>query len=222
MEPIAQTLSTYRPESSLTLSRPLPLTAVEHIFDSLKGQLGAKVADMWNGVNPSIIEREWAQGLAGFQRHELQRGIDACAARIFAPTLGEFANLCRPCLDAEVAWHEAYECLEQRDEGHMGDWTHPAVFFAAVKMGPAVSSGDWSRHRKAWGRVLQGELRRGWREIPAPAMRVKHDVKVGPPDEGTRAKIARLRNEARAAAETKEAARMAAEASEGTESENAG
>lgn len=181
MEPIAQSLSTYRPESSQTLSRPLSLKQVEYLFDSLKGQMGTKVADLFGGVAPSIVEREWAAGLAGFQKPEIRRGLDACATRTFAPTLGEFAQLCRPCLNPEFGWLEARDGLESRDLGLMGEWTHPAVFFAAIKMSPAVRNGEWARHRTAWTRVLNGELARGWREVPAPAMRVDHDAKVGPP-----------------------------------------
>src|SRR6186713_2651596 len=129
--PILQSLSTYKPASSQTLARPLPLKVVEHVFDRLKGQFGGKLADLWAPVLhvpaarpgdpqpldvPNIVEREWMDGLAGFRRHELERGCTACSdGRIFPPTLGEFKLLCRPCLDPEWAWHEARECLLQRD-----------------------------------------------------------------------------------------------------------
>lgn len=181
---------------------------VEHVFDRLKGQFGAKLADMWAPVLnaaprpgepldvPNIVEREWMESLAGFQRHELERGCDACSNRIFPPTLGEFKMLCRPCLDPEWAWHEAQECLVQREAGQMGEWTHPAVFFAALKMGPAVRGGDWSRHRKAWTRVLQGEISRGWRTIPPAPQKLPEPVfEPVPAPETAKAMVERMRRE---------------------------
>lgn len=197
MEPIEKSLSTYRPESSQTLTKPLSAQAVAVIFDSLKGQLGGKVADLWNGTAPNLIEQEWSRALAGFRRHELQRGIDACATRVFAPTLGEFAQMCRPCLNHEWAWLEAGEGLRARDDGAMGEWSHPAVYFAAIEMGPDVRAGDWHKSRTRWTRMLTRELAKGWREVPAPAMRVQNDAKVGPPPDEVRARLERLRRETR-------------------------
>lgn len=215
MEPIAKTLSTYSPEWSQTLSKPLPATATQHVFDSLKGQLGAKMATLWDGIAPDLVMREWGSGLSGFRKQELQRGLDACSERQFAPTLGEFKQLCRPCLNHEWAWLEAGECLRQRDTGALGDWTHPAVFFAAAEMSPEVRGGDWMRHKTRWSRTLQRELAKGWREVPAPAMRIDHDAKVGPPPEGVRTNLNRLLEEAKrhAAAKKAEADRLDREAS---------
>lgn len=202
----------YRPESSQTLSRPLTLKTVEAVFDRLKGQFGAKLADMWAPVLsappardergnilevPNIVEREWMEGLAGFQRHELQRGCDACSdGRIFPPTLGEFKLLCRPCLDPEYAWHEARECLKQRDAGQVGDWTHPAVFFAAVGMSAEVRSDDWRRHKVKWTRNLHGSLSKGWRQIPPVKERVEEAEHVPvPAPETTKMALERARLE---------------------------
>ena len=168
---------------------------VEHVFDRLKGQFGGKLADLWAPVLhvpaarpgdpqpldvPNIVEREWMDGLAGFRRHELERGCTACSdGRIFPPTLGEFKLLCRPCLDPEWAWHEARECLLQRDRGEIGDWSHPAVFYAAIGMSSQVRSGDWRKHKTQWTRNLQGSLSKGWREIPQVPQR--KEEKEGPP-----------------------------------------
>lgn len=201
MEPIAKSLSTYKPESSQTLARPLSIKNVQYVFDSMKGQLGAKVADMWQGVDPSIIEREWSAGLAGFQRSELERGLMACRDRKFAPTLGEFTNLCRPALDPEYAWHEALDGLRERDGGESGEWTHPAVFFAAINMSVAVRGGEYPKHRTAWARVLKREIANGWREIPKPAMRVERNERIGPPPKHIAELLAQQNHEIRKAIE---------------------
>lgn len=214
MEPIAQSLSTYKPES-LTLARPLTLSNVSFIMDSLKGHLGTKMAEMWKGIDPSIIEREWSAGLAGLQKHELQRGIAACADRKFAPTLGEFKNLCRPAIDPEFAWHEAQECLRERDTGLRGSWTHPAVFFAACEMSTEVRTGDYARNRVRWARLLGKEFALGWRHVPDPAMRVSHDARTGPPSPEQRVKIAHLLEEAKRHREAIVAERKRADDTEG-------
>jgi hypothetical protein len=153
---------------------------VQELFDAMKGQLGAKIADMWQGVDPSIVEREWQGGLAGFRGHELQRGLVAMAGRKFAPTLGEFANMCRPALDPEYAWHEARECLEQRERGERGDWTHPGVFFAAINMKHELRSNEWKKHRAQWARALARSMDQGWRDIPEVPPRVEKNPPAPP------------------------------------------
>lgn len=60
-------------------------------------------------------------------------------------------------------------------------------------MSPEVRGGDWQKHRTRWTRTLTREIAKGWREIPAPAMRVDHNAKVGPPDPSVRATIADIR-----------------------------
>jgi hypothetical protein len=212
MEPISKTvpaLSTFK----RGLFRPTPpdpqkIQAVHELFDALKGQLGAKFADLWAGTETHLVEQEWASALAGFRKHEIERGLNATAHRQFAPTLGEFCVLCRPCLNAEHAYWEAAACLMQRDQGELGDWTHPAVFFAACEMSTEVRGGDWRRHRTRWTRLLAAELDKGWREIPKPAMRVEYEAKPAKPSAAVQAHIDRLKREARmSAAQRDEATR---------------
>lgn len=213
MEPIGKTLSTYRAESSGTLARDQSLKTIGLLFDRLKAQFGVRFADLWHGAAapvapgedpnaPNTVEREWMHGLAGFQKEELARGVAACsdfATRGHAPTLPEFKQLCRPCLNAEYAFWEAGDCLRQRDQGEVGDWTHPAVFFAACEMSSEVRSGDWQRWRVRWTRMLHKELALGWRTVPAPVQRLAHSAKdPSPPTQADRAHISRLSREIRA------------------------
>ena len=114
---------------------PLPTPLVEQVFTRLTAQLGAKIADLYAGVDPVNVKAEWADGLAGYSYDEIMRGLKACQTRIFPPTLGEFCRFCRPALDPETAWLEAQACMAQREAGAVGDWTHAAVFRAAQAMG---------------------------------------------------------------------------------------
>ena len=172
---------------------PMQQQAIGNLFDSLNAQLGAKMADLYAGVPAQTVQSEWAAGLSGFRRSEIERGLSACRTRAFAPTLGEFTRMCRPALDPEFAWLEAGHCLRQRDAGQVGDWTHPAVYRAACVMSMEVRSGDWKAYRKRWEWTLQREIAQGWSEVPEPALRLKSEVKVGPPDENVRERLKELR-----------------------------
>jgi len=186
-------LSTQKPES-LADARPIPRAWVARVFDRLTAQLGAKVADLYANADPRKVQAEWAAGLASYHEAEISRGIAACRERAFAPTLGEFLRLCRPALDPEWAWHEAGDCLRQREAGQVGDWSHPAVWRAACTMNTEVRSGDYQRHRTRWTYTLKREFAAGWGEgVKPPAMRIEHNVKTRGPTEAERAALASLR-----------------------------
>ena len=158
----------------------------------------------------------WAEQLAGYTVGEIKRGLREVATRRFPPTLGEFAQWCRPCLDPEAAWMEAEFCLRQREEGKVGDWTHPAVFRAASTMGNDVRSGDFQRHRARWTAALKRELAAGWGDgVPPPVQRIAHtEGKPVPAPEATLALKRLLREEEahRRARRAEEKARQQAEA----------
>lgn len=180
--------------TSLPLDPPLPQRAVAEVFRSLNAQFGAKLADLYAGVPAADVQAEWATRLAGFRRHELERGLAACAARTFAPTLGEFAAQCRPALDPEQAWWEAEACMRQRDEGAIGDWTHPAIYRAACSMPFELRGGDLKQNRKRWAAALKRELAVGFGDgVPPPAIRVEQTVKTGPPSKAILEQLRALR-----------------------------
>lgn len=166
------TTSTLLPEPS----EPLPLVAVQKLFDRLISQLGKKFHDLMGDATPETVQQEWAMGLAGFRRRELQRGIEALRGRRFAPVLGEFALLCRPAMDPEYAWYEAQDGLRARDRGEMGVWSHPAVWRAAIAMGEVgvnVRNGTFLHARKRWEMNLNRQLAAGWGdEVPEPVLRL--------------------------------------------------
>jgi len=202
MQTAIAALSTSKPTS---LPEALPRRWVARVFERLSGQLGTKMADLYAGVPPDVVQGEWGEGLAGFHEVELQRGIAACRTRVFAPTLGEFLRLCRPALDPEAAFYEAGDCLRERDAGEVGAWTHPAVWRAACTMSMEVRAGDYKACRVRWAHVLNREFAEGWGEILAPAMRIEHNAKVGPPPAEIRERLKQLRAGCFVAAEGAEA-----------------
>lgn len=167
MLPVQAVLSTLSPGSS-SLNVPLPVAWVERLFVRLSAQFGAKMADLYAGVPPEAVKEEWGAALANLHVSEIQRGLQACQTRAFAPALGEFLRLCRPALDAELAWLEAQEGMKARGRGEAGEWTHPGVQRAAQDFQYELRTSNFHQHRKAWARALDRELRRGWGEDVEP------------------------------------------------------
>jgi hypothetical protein len=172
----------------------LPPRRVVEVFDHLKAMLGPKADDVYAGLDVQFVMDEWAKGLAGFRGREIERGLAACRTRTSPPNLGEFAKLCRPCLDSDAAWIEAEHCLQQRDRGLVGDWTHPAVWRAACSMSREIRAGEATAwNRKRWAAVLGRELEKGWGdEVPQPPLALPNEVKTRPPTTEEKAKIAAL------------------------------
>jgi hypothetical protein len=155
--------------SDLPAARPLPEKYTVQLFEQLSGQMGGKFLESFGNARAEIMASEWSQGLAGFSRAEISRGVAACRGRRFAPTLGEFAQLCRPCLDPEVAHREAVRGLQARRAGQVGEWSHPAVYRAAVALSWDLRDKPYAAVRNLWAHVLQEEFFRGWGDGIPPA-----------------------------------------------------
>lgn len=195
-----QTLPSMSNPASCDLGAAGPQTPAEAVFERLSTLLGPdKLGALWANAEPHRVKAEWDAALAGLERSELARGLAGCRRLVFAPTLGEFLRLARPAMDPEFAWFEAGECLRQRDAGQRGDWTHPAVYRAALVMSAEVRAGDLRHHRKRWEFLLDREFRRGWLTgVPEPLKALEHsEGKTRPPTPEERAKISRLIAQAR-------------------------
>lgn len=176
----------------------LPRSWVQKIFRRLGAQQGAKLATLFKGTNLDDLEAEWAVSLFGFRSEEIDRGLNRASTFDWQMTLPAFKKLCRPCLDPEYAFYEAQTCLKQRQDGEVGDWSHPAVFRAAARMSAELNSGEpFTRYRTRWTALMELELDRGWgADVPAPKRQLPaqvHKPAPCPPDQAER--LAQIRRE---------------------------
>lgn len=174
-------------------SETLPAPWVERLFSRLNDALGGKMADLYVGRVREDVEREWSIGLAGMTGRELARGVKAARLRTFAPNVGEFARLCRPALDPEYAFREAQIGLAARSRGETGEWSHPAVYRAAMTLSWDVRRKSYREMRYDWDRELTKEFERGWGEDVPPAQKqVEHSPTNTVQSPAVRARVTEL------------------------------
>jgi hypothetical protein len=152
-----------------TAVAPLPESWVEQLFQKMLLDYGKKFTDMWGSADMDVMITHWSRELGAFSDSELQRGWQAMERMTWPPSLPEFKALCRPPIDPMVAFHEAQAGMLARVAGRMGEWSHPAIFWAAMQLGSAVTEQLYSTVRPRWEKALADSLAKGeWATIPNP------------------------------------------------------
>jgi hypothetical protein len=152
-------------------SVPAPAAWVARLIERLQALYGAKFAQQWEGISPARLNEIWGEELAGYAGDEIARGLLACRTRVFPPTLPEFLLLCRPGLAPDVAFQDAVAGMAARRRGEVGYWSHPAVYWAAVAVGPHdLLQCTYGTLRSRWERALSDQMAKGqWAPVPEPA-----------------------------------------------------
>lgn len=151
---------------SSTSTDPL-VEVVENIHASMLLAYGKKYTDMWAGSTADQIINFWVTGLRGYTPREVKRGIDAGMACDWPPTLPQFQKLCRPPVSETAAYYEAMAGLVARAKGEFGDWSSPAVFWAASHLKVELMSQSYTQIKDRWNALLKSQIERGqWAEIP--------------------------------------------------------
>src|SRR5690606_23851424 len=142
------------------------------LIERMQSLYGAQFSRQWEGVPTDRLVTVWAEGLAGYTGEEIRRGLQACKSQKFAPTLPEFLLMCRPELDAATAHQEAVQGMEARRRGETGEWSHPAVYWAAVKVGQHdLLNMGWQAIKGRWEKALRDQFAKGdWEPVPVPAV----------------------------------------------------
>lgn len=153
--------------SSTSTSAPLE-NLVAAIFAKMALDYGKKFTDQWGGSNPDALNAHWVSELTGYTPREIKRGLAAMDSKDWPPTLPEFKKMCRAPLNEMATYYEAIAGLEARGKGEMGQWSHPAVYWAASFLRADLMSQTHAQMRDRWAAALKAQMERSeWADIPA-------------------------------------------------------
>jgi len=143
---------------------------IEKLFDRMISHYGNKFLDMWRDIDLQGVKATWAHELGKLSRDEIARGANALSGQEWPPTLPQFISLCRVKINPLSAYYEAINGLAARDRGEIGEWSHPAVFWASVKVGAFdLKNQPYAAIRARWDAAFDEEMAKGqWVAIPEP------------------------------------------------------
>lgn len=149
----------------------LPDSWIERIFARMEDRYGDLWANRYGAFPRERVKATWAEDLADLTGEEIKAGMTACRNLRFPPTCPEFRELCRPQVDPKVAWYEAVNGCEERAHGRQGEWSHPAVYWAAQEVGPYdIRTQGYSVLGKRWQAALDKHLKRNdLQPVPEPS-----------------------------------------------------
>lgn len=166
---------------SSTSTRTISKQAIEWLFDRMAFLWGKKFTDQWGGVlsgkdetevqkNVDKMHQVWLSALAGISELEFRRGATKMQKLDWPVSLPEFLKLCRPEVNPLTAYYEALEGSRSRERGEVGIWSHPAIFWASVRVSTfELMNQSYSQIKTRWEAALAAELEKGnWEPIPAP------------------------------------------------------
>lgn len=155
-----------------TLTNAIPNSWVEKLFERMAGLYGNKFLDMWGKTDLLQVKAIWAQELGKLTKDEIARGANSLINQDWCPTLPQFIKLCKPDIDSVAAYYEAINGVVTREHGEMGEWSHPAIFWASVRIGAFdLKNQSYSAIKNRWEKALSEEISKGqWPVIPAPQL----------------------------------------------------
>lgn len=152
--------------------KAVPQEFVKQLFDRMLSKWGKQYVDKWAVVEYDVLEKEWGKALYGLTTLELRRGVSKLNTFDRPPSQPEFLKACRPEVNPLSAYYEALEGARSRERGEVGTWSHPAIFWAAVRVSTfELKNSSYSQIRGRWEAALAAELAKNqWDEIPEPMM----------------------------------------------------
>lgn len=97
--------------------------------------------------------------------------LDACRTKHeWPPSIKEFIDLCKPRLNIDKAYYEALALVSARKNGETGEWSHPAIYWAAMPLAYDLSHQTYSQMKERWKDALEAQYDRGeWPDVPKPS-----------------------------------------------------
>jgi hypothetical protein len=90
------------------------------------------------------------------------------------PTLPQFIKLCKPELDPQAAYFEAVTGIAAREQGEVGLWSDPAIYWATVAIGAFdLKTRPYAQIRRRWEAALaDARAHPHTEQIPLPDMKM--------------------------------------------------
>lgn len=157
-----------------TSINPLPDRWIDALFVKMINCYGSKFTEMWRDTDIDSVKAMWAHELGKLTREDVTRGAQALMTQDWPPSLPQFIKLCRTQLDPQKSFVEALNGLVARDRGEVGVWSHPAIFWAVVRVGAFdMKNSTYLQIQARWTVALEDELAKGdWAEIPKPVLAI--------------------------------------------------
>jgi hypothetical protein len=146
----------------------IPEKWIDALFAKMAAFYGNKFSDMWRDSDLQTIKQVWSQELGKLTREEIAKGANDLVNHEWCPTLPQFIAMCRTKIDYVVAYYEAINGVIAREKGEIDEWSHPAIFWASVKVGSFdLKNQTYSNIKARWERALDEEFNKGqWSDIP--------------------------------------------------------
>ena len=163
----------------------IPTSWIDALFIKMANFYGNKFRLMWGDSDLNQVKAVWTQELSKLSRDEIAKGANSLVNQEYCPTLPQFINLCRIKIDSVAAYYEALNGVIAREKGEIGEWSHPAIFWASTKIGSFdLKNQTYSNIKARWERALDEEINKGqWSDIPkaqialpAPVTQATKDV----------------------------------------------
>lgn len=152
------------------------VSLIDHLFNRLNGTYPNKWRANFRDLQAIEDWRTaWAEAFddEGITPADIALGIKNCR-RMFdwPPSLPEFLRACRPNLEPDVAFFEAVRGMQARRNGERGEWSHPAIFYAAVMVGQHdMLNCSYQQLQSRWSKALSEQLALGrWEPVPSPSI----------------------------------------------------
>lgn len=144
---------------------------MDHLYNRLDGAYPHK----WRSNFPSqqAIDNwcvSWAEAFEeeGVTPNHIKDGLKACRSLYdWPPSCSEFIKACKPRLDPTVAYYEAVAGVQARSKGESGEWSSPAVYWAAMPLSFDLQNQTYSQIKVRWEKAFADQIAKGsWEQIP--------------------------------------------------------
>lgn len=148
---------------------------MDHLYNRLDGAYPHKWRS--NFPNQQAIDNwcvSWSEAFddEGITPDQVRSGLKVVRSKYdWPPSVSEFIKACKPSVDSVVAYYEAVAGIQRRGKGEMGEWSHPAIYWASVPLAYDLTQQTYSQMKVRWERALAEQMDRGeWAPIPAPML----------------------------------------------------